>query len=331
MLDFFKRKAPHPDETHQGLLTRLKKGLFKTRQVLSNSLSNLLLGKKQIDQQLLKELKDLLIASDIGVETTENIIKDLTEKVQRKELSDPSVLYKTLETLLGDLLKPYQIPLTASSPSTSPSTGSASSGPFVILMVGVNGSGKTTTIGKLGKRFQEEGKKVLLAAGDTFRAAAVEQLKVWGDKNQIEVIAQKTGSDSASVIFDALQAAKAREVDILIADTAGRLHTQTNLMEELKKVIRVIKKLDETAPHEIMLVVDATIGQNALTQAKIFHEALGLTSITITKLDGTARGGIIFNIVQTLKLPVRFVGLGEGADDLKPFQAEEFVEALFTS
>jgi len=320
MLDFFKPKTQHPDETHQGLLARLKKGLSKTRHVFSNSLSNLLLGKKQIDQDLLKELKALLISADIGVETTEHIIQTLTEKVLRKELKDPEVLYLALETLLADILKPYEAPLQASS----------SPNPYVILMVGINGSGKTTTIGKLAKRLQEEGKKVILAAGDTFRAAAVEQLKIWGDKNNIEVISQKSGADSASVIFDALQAAKARSVDVLIADTAGRLHTQTNLMEELKKVLRVIKKLDENAPHEVMLVVDGGIGQNALSQAKIFHEALGLTGITLTKLDGTAKGGIIFNIVQTLKLPIRFVGLGEGIDDLKPFHAEEFVEALFS-
>lgn len=248
-----------------------------------------------------------------------DIMKDLTARLERQVLSDSDALVVALKQDLTKILLECQIPLAIPEDTK----------PFVILMVGVNGAGKTTTIGKLAKKIQSEGKKVLLAAGDTFRAAAIEQLQVWGERNDIPVIAQQIGADSASVIFDAFQAAKARQMDVLIADTAGRLHTQTSLMEELKKVVRVIRKLDEKAPHEILLVIDAGIGQNALVQAQKFREALGVTGLALTKLDGTARGGIIFNISKTLKIPIRFIGIGEGIDDLKPFEATAFVDALF--
>lgn len=312
MLDFFKGKE-------QGLLTRLKDRLSRTRQSFTENLAHIFLGKKVIDGDLLEELETLLLTADMGSETSDTIIRDLTAKVKRNELGDPVLLLNALKADLTQILQPSESPLHL---PLHPK-------PFVVLMVGINGAGKTTTIGKLAKVFQHQGKSVLLAAGDTFRAAAVEQLKIWGERNHLPVIAQQTGADSASVIFDAFQAAKAKNKDVLIADTAGRLHTQGNLMEELKKVIRVIQKLDSTAPHEIMLVIDAGNGQNALAQAKIFHQALNITGITITKLDGTAKGGIIFNIAKTLKLPIRFIGIGEGIDDLKPFSASTFVEALF--
>jgi len=255
----------------------------------------------------------------VGVGAAEQILTDLKARLKRQELKDPETLVLALKADLRGLLKEVEVPLSIPQ----------STKPFVILVVGVNGAGKTTTIGKLAKKLQMEGKKIMLAAGDTFRAAAVEQLKVWGERNGIPVIAEQTGADSASVIFDAFQSAKAKNMDILIADTAGRLHTQDNLMEELKKIVRVIRKIDETAPHEIMLVLDAGIGQNALVQAQTFHQILNLTSISMTKLDGTAKGGIIFNIAKSLKLPIRYIGIGEGIEDLRAFEAATFVDALF--
>lgn len=324
MFDFFKRKTngtPSDDNTSnssKGLLNRLKDKLSRTREVFSEGLARIFLGKKEIDAEVLEELENLLLSADVGVEATQEIIDKLQDKISRKQVSDFQALETTLKQLLAALLQPYEQPLEPKEQR-----------PYVILMVGVNGSGKTTTIGKLAKRFQMQGKSVMLAAGDTFRAAAVEQLQVWGERNNIPVIAQESGADSASVIFDAFQAAKARKIDILIADTAGRLHTQHPLMEELKKVARVLQKIDGQAPHEVMLVLDAGIGQNALVQAKKFHEIIKVTGLTLTKLDGTAKGGIIFNIANTLKLPIRFVGVGEGIDDLRPFSADEFVSALF--
>lgn len=302
-----------------GLLRRLKNSLLKTRTGLTDAVANLLLGKKTIDDELLEDIEMQLLTADLGVEATRTIIDDLTERVSRHELADADALMAALAQDMKRILEPSEQPL---------ETGDQQ--PFVILVVGVNGSGKTTTIGKLAKQLQDQGRSVMLAAGDTFRAAAVEQLQVWGQRNNIPVIAQHSGADSASVIFDAVQAAKARNIDVLIADTAGRLQSQVGLMEELKKIKRVITKLDDTAPHEIMLVIDATTGQNALTQASQFHEAVGLTGITLTKLDGTAKGGIIFAIANKLQIPIRFIGVGEGIDDLRPFDANDFVSALFS-
>ena len=303
----------------ENIFTRFKRSLSKTRLQLGDGIGRLLLGKKEISPELLEELETLLVSADLGMETTLSILKELTEGLERKKLSDGDTVYEALKRHLQDILGEPPI-LSYETPDHSP---------FVILMVGVNGAGKTTTIGKLAKQLQSQGKKVMLAAGDTFRAAAVEQLQVWGERNAIPVIAQHTGADSASVIFDALQAAKARKIDVLIADTAGRLHTQSNLMEELKKVKRVIQKLDANAPHETMLILDASIGQNALVQARQFHEAIQLTGITMTKLDGTAKGGILFAIANDLGIPFRYLGIGEGIDNLRPFDAEQFVGALF--
>lgn len=305
----------------KGLFARLKEGLSRTRQQFTTGLTNLLRGKKAIDEQLLEEIETLLLTADMGVEVTQQLIKDLTERVARKQLNDAEALLQALREDMLAIVQPVARPLIL------PNHGEK---PFVILMVGVNGSGKTTTIGKLAKRFQAEGRTVMLAAGDTFRAAAIEQLKIWGERNNVPVIAQHNRADSASVIYDALQAATARHIDILIADTAGRLHTQINLMEELKKVRRVINKLDPAAPHETMLIVDAGIGQNALMQAKQFHDAIGLTGVTMTKLDGTAKGGIVFAMAKKTGLPIRFIGVGERVDDLRPFEAASFVEALFS-
>lgn len=302
-----------------GLLTRMRQGLNRTRQGLSDGLADLLLGKKEIDEELLEELETQLIMADLGVETTRTVMAKLTAKVSRKELSNSDALYEALVDELTSILKKVERPLQTN-------TGQQ---PYVILMVGINGVGKTTTIGKLAKQFQAQGKSVMLAAGDTFRAAAVEQLKVWGERNDVPVIAQHTGADSASVLFDALQAAKARKADILIADTAGRLHTKDNLMQELEKVVRVMKKIDLSAPHEVMLVLDAGTGQNAVQQVKQFSEAVGVTGLTLTKLDGTAKGGIIFALAQQFSIPVRFIGIGEGIDDLRPFHASDFTAALF--
>lgn len=312
--------AAEPEKPKKaGFFSRIKQGLSRTRSNLTEGLASLFLGKKQIDDDLLEELETQLLVADVGVEATAHIIDRLTDRVARKQLADAQALYAALQEELRVMLEP------ANKPLVIPQRQS----PYVILMVGVNGVGKTTTIGKLAKKFQSEGKSVMLAAGDTFRAAAVEQLQVWGERNRVPVIAQHTGADSASVIFDAIQAAKARNVDILIADTAGRLQNKSNLMEELKKVTRVMKKLDDSAPHEVMLVVDAGTGQNALSQASLFDEAVGLTGITLTKLDGTAKGGIVFALAQQMQIPIRFIGVGEQADDLRPFDADQFTKALF--
>jgi fused signal recognition particle receptor len=302
-----------------GFFGRIKQGLGRTRANLSEGLASLFLGKKQIDDDLLEDIETQLLVADIGVEATSQIIDRLTDRVARKQLSDAQALYGALQEELRDMLEPANKPLVLPEQKT----------PFVILMVGVNGVGKTTTIGKLAKKYEMEGKSVMLAAGDTFRAAAVEQLQVWGERNKVPVIAQHTGADSASVIFDAIQAAKARNIDVLIADTAGRLQNKSNLMEELKKVTRVMKKLDDSAPHETMLVVDAGTGQNALSQASLFDEAVGITGITLTKLDGTAKGGIVFALAQKMQIPIRYIGVGEQVDDLRPFDADQFTKALF--
>ena len=301
-----------------GVFSRLKTGLSKTGSSLTEGLGNLFLGNKKIDEDVLDDLETRLLMADVGIESTTKIIDGITEKVNRNELADSEALMQNLYASMNEILRPVAIPLTLD-PENQPT---------VILMVGINGAGKTTTIGKLAKKFQNDGKKVMLAACDTFRAAAVEQLQTWGERNDVPVIAQKQGSDSASVIYDAMEAARARGVDVLLADTAGRLHTQTNLMEELKKVKRVMQKIDVDAPHEIMLVVDASIGQNALAQAKEFNEALGLTGITVTKLDGTAKGGILFAIADQTGIPVRFIGVGETIDDLQVFDASQFTGAL---
>lgn len=307
-----------PTEKKLGFFARIRQGLSRTRSGFTDGLADLLLGKKEIDDDLLEELETQLIMADVGVETTRAIMARLTARVSRKELHDSGALYTALISELQETLEAVQAPLEI--------TGHK---PYVILMVGINGVGKTTTIGKLAKQFQLQGKNVMLAAGDTFRAAAVEQLQVWGERNNVPVIAQHTGADSASVLFDALQAAKARNVDVLIADTAGRLHTKDNLMNELEKVVRVMKKLDPEAPHEVMLVLDAGTGQNAIQQAKHFQDSVGVTGLTLTKLDGTAKGGIIFALAQQFGLPVRYIGVGEGIDDLRPFNAGEFTKALF--
>ena len=304
----------------KGLFSRLRDGLAKTRTGLVEGLAGLILGAKRIDAALLEDIETQLLCADVGVEATDAIIQRLTAQVSRKELADPDALLQALKAELAALLQDAEAPL-GDLPETA--------GPFVILMVGVNGVGKTTTIGKLAHRFRQQGKRVMLAAGDTFRAAAVEQLKVWGERNDIPVVAQATGADAASVAYDALESARARDIDALIIDTAGRLHTQDNLMDELTKIKRVIAKLDPDAPHEVMLTLDAGVGQNALAQVKQFHEAVGLTGLNLTKLDGTAKGGVIFALAQSLDVPIRFIGVGEGIEDLRPFQAEEFVDALF--
>ncbi|MCX8959487.1 signal recognition particle-docking protein FtsY [Erwinia psidii] len=303
--------------TKEGFFARLKRSLFKTRQNLGSGFISLFRGKK-IDDDLFDELEEQLLIADVGVETTRRIISSLTQQADRKQLRDAEALYGLLKQEMSDILAKVESPLEM-----------AAKTPFVILMVGVNGVGKTTTIGKLARQYQAEGKSVMLAAGDTFRAAAVEQLQVWGQRNNIPVVAQHTGADSASVIFDAIQAAKARHVDVLIADTAGRLQNKSHLMEELKKITRVMKKLDEQAPHEVMLTIDASTGQNAISQTGLFHEAVGLTGITLTKLDGTAKGGVIFSIADRFGIPIRYIGVGEGIEDLRPFKADDFIEALF--
>ncbi|MGF6560108.1 signal recognition particle-docking protein FtsY [Erwinia aphidicola] len=301
----------------EGFFARLKRSLVKTRQNLGSGFISLFRGKK-IDDDLFEELEEQLLIADVGMETTRRIISNLTAQASRKELRDAEALYGLLKTDMAAILSKVEQPLDVSGKT-----------PFVILMVGVNGVGKTTTIGKLARQFQAEGKSVMLAAGDTFRAAAVEQLQVWGQRNNIPVVAQHTGADSASVIFDAIQAAKARHVDVLIADTAGRLQNKSHLMEELKKITRVMKKLDDQAPHEVMLTIDASTGQNAISQTKLFHEAVGLTGITLTKLDGTAKGGVIFSVADQFNIPIRYIGVGEGIEDLRSFKADDFIEALF--
>ncbi|HHM4715013.1 signal recognition particle-docking protein FtsY [Pseudomonas aeruginosa] len=305
--------------TRPGFFARLRQGLSKTSASIGEGMASLFLGRKEIDDDLLDDIETRLLTADVGVEATTLIVQNLTKRVARKELADSGALYKALQEELASLLRPVEQPLQVD----------VAREPYVILVVGVNGVGKTTTIGKLAKKLQLEGKKVMLAAGDTFRAAAVEQLQVWGERNRIPVIAQHTGADSASVIFDAVQAAKARGIDVLIADTAGRLHTKDNLMEELKKVRRVIGKLDETAPHEVLLVLDAGTGQNAINQAKQFNLAVELTGLALTKLDGTAKGGVIFALAKQFGLPIRYIGVGEGIDDLRTFEADAFVQALF--
>ncbi|NKE93088.1 signal recognition particle-docking protein FtsY [Pantoea agglomerans] len=301
----------------EGFFARLKRSLVKTRQNLGSGFVSLFRGKK-IDDELFDELEEQLLIADVGVDTTRRIITHLTQQANRKQLRDAEALYGLLKAEMASILAKVDAPLEVSGKT-----------PFVILMVGVNGVGKTTTIGKLARQYQAEGKSVMLAAGDTFRAAAVEQLQVWGQRNNIPVIAQHTGADSASVIFDAIQAAKSRGVDVLIADTAGRLQNKSHLMEELKKITRVMKKLDDSAPHEVMLTLDASTGQNAVSQARLFNEAVGVTGIALTKLDGTAKGGVIFSVADQFGIPIRYIGVGEGIEDLRPFKAEDFIEALF--
>ncbi len=301
-----------------GFFRRLRKGLGRTSDNLVQGLGEMFLGGKEIDDELLEELESRLLLADVGVDATVEIVERLTERVTRRELTRQDALEQALQEELQTLLEPCERPLDPSGHK-----------PFVILMVGVNGVGKTTTIGKLARRYQAEGRSVMLAAGDTFRAAAVEQLQVWGERNQVPVIAQHTGADSASVIYDALQAAQARGVDVLIADTAGRLHNKDNLMEELAKVVRVMKKIDPEAPHEVMLVLDAGTGQNALAQASQFQQVVGVSGLTLTKLDGTAKGGVIFAIAKKLGLPIRYIGVGEAVEDLRPFAAAPFIRALF--
>lgn len=310
---------PQAKPAKESFFARLKRGLMRTSENIGSGFIGLFRGKK-IDDELFEELEEQLLIADVGVETTSRLINSLTEHASRKQLKDAEALYDLLRDEMQKTLDPVAIPLVPEN----------ANGPFVILMVGVNGVGKTTTIGKLAKQYQRQGKSVMLAAGDTFRAAAVEQLQVWGQRNNIPVIAQHTGADSASVLFDALQAAKARKIDVLIADTAGRLQNKSHLMEELKKVVRVMKKLDPEAPHEVMLTLDASTGQNAISQAQLFQEAVGVTGMTISKLDGTAKGGVVFAIADKFKIPLRYIGVGEQIDDLRTFNSKEFIDALFT-
>lgn len=330
MFDFLKRKKPteteevvetppQDDSKPTGFFARLKQGLAKTRANFASGMANLFLGKKTLDQDLLNEIEMALLTADVGVETTDQLIQTLTQKLARKELSDAQAAFQCLQEEMKQILRPCAVPFSLTSTIK----------PFVILVVGINGSGKTTTIGKLASHFKQNKLNIMLAAGDTFRAAAIEQLQIWGERNQVPVIAQQPGADTAAVIYDAMEAAKARGMDVLIADTAGRLHTQSNLMAELQKVKRVLAKIDPTAPHETLIVLDASLGQNALNQVKQFNETMGVTGIALTKLDGTAKGGIIFAIAKQTKIPIRFIGVGEGIHDLRPFNADEFVDALF--
>ena len=316
MLNFFKKNKSNEPKSEPNK-TSLKDRLFKSKKRLGDGLSSLLIGKKKIDDELLEDLEILLISSDIGIQTTDKIIESVRKQASRKELKDSDSIYELIKIELESLLVKDNL-LEPNSDKT-----------YVILVVGINGAGKTTTIGKLAKLFQSEGKSVMLAAGDTFRAAAVEQLQVWGERNHIPVIAQKTGADAASVVYDAYQSAIAKDIDILIADTAGRLHTQDNLMQELEKIKRVLKKHNENAPHETLLVIDGGSGQNAIQQANEFHKSINLSGLAVTKLDGTAKGGVLFAISDSLNLPIRFIGIGEAIDDLKPFNARDFVDALF--
>ncbi len=319
MFGFKSAPKDNPEETG-GLFASLRQRLSRTRENLSSGLSDLLLGKKQIDDELLEQLEDQLLMADVGVQATQEITSRLTGLLARKQLGDSESLVGALRSTMAEILAPCAQPLQID-PAKKP---------YVILMVGVNGVGKTTTVGKLAQQFKDRGLKVMLAAGDTFRAAAVEQLQTWGDRLEIPVIKQGTGADSASVIYDALQSARARGIDVLIADTAGRLHTQTNLMDELEKIKRVMGKLDPEAPHETLLVLDAGTGQNALTQASHFRDSIGISGIVLTKLDGTAKGGMIFSVAEQLRTPIRFIGVGETARDLRPFDNEEFVDALLS-
>lgn len=317
----FKKNKPevNPDkENNSGLFSSLKNKLFKTRSTLTAGIANIFMGKKHIDDELLEQLEDQLLMADVGIQATQQITASLTEALSRQEIDDNETIFKSLETAMLDIL----------SVSNQPLIIDPDKKPFVILMTGINGAGKTTTIGKLAKKFKQQGLKVMLAAGDTFRAAAVEQLQSWGQSMDIPVISQGKGSDAASVIYDALQSARSRDIDVLIADTAGRLHTQNNLMSELEKIKRVMKKIDPEAPHETMLVLDAGTGQNALAQARSFNDTLELSGITLTKLDGTAKGGMVFSIAKQMKLPIRYIGVGESADDLRVFDAKEFTSAL---
>jgi len=315
-----RQDIPEPEPTKsKGLFARMRDGLSRTSDKLTSGMADLLLGKKEIDEDLIEDLEDQLLSADIGVEATTEIIESLTQRVARLQLADGEALYNAMQDTLKDQLKPVTQPLMID----------RSKSPYVILVVGVNGVGKTTTIGKMAKRFQSQGHSVMLAAGDTFRAAAVEQLQVWGDRNNVPVVAQATGADSASVIFDALQSAKSRNIDVVIADTAGRLQNKSNLMEELSKVRRVMGKLDDEAPHEVLLVLDAGTGQNALSQAEAFGEAANVTGLALTKLDGTAKGGVIFSLTQKFGLPVRYIGVGEQVDDLQEFDGDRFVDAIF--
>jgi len=307
------------ETTKPGLLGRLSGALKRTRGALLGGISQLFDRDGPVDEDLIDEVETSLLVGDVGVKASERIIGGLKARVERREIKDAEALFGALHEDMLAVLDPVAVPLTIPEQRD---------GPYVILMVGVNGTGKTTTIGKLARRFRDQGHSVMLAAGDTFRAAAIEQLQVWGERNDVAVVAQHSGADAASVIFDALQSARARGVDVLIADTAGRLHTQDGLMEELKKVVRVLAKLDPNAPHETMLVIDAGMGQNALAQARQFHAAVQVSGITLTKLDGTAKGGIVFAIAEELGIPIRFVGVGESAEDLRVFHADEFVSAL---
>jgi fused signal recognition particle receptor len=303
----------------EGFFSRLKKGLLKTRVNIGSGFASIFSGKK-IDDDLFEELETQLLTADLGVDTTMKLIDSLTDAANRKQLKDGDALYELMKQEMATMLKTAEKPLEIKNDKK----------PFVILMVGVNGVGKTTTIGKLAKQFQSEGKSVMLAAGDTFRAAAVEQLQVWGERNEIPVIAQHTGADSASVVFDAFQAAKARNIDVLIADTAGRLQNKDNLMQELEKIARVMKKIDPDAPHEVMLTIDAGTGQNAISQVNLFNQCVGLTGITLSKLDGTAKGGVIFAVADKFNIPIRYIGVGEGIDDLRAFNSSDFIDALFS-
>lgn len=314
----FKSGRKEDGEAATGLFASLRQRLSKTRENLSSGLGNLLLGKKQIDDELLEQLEDQLLMADVGMQATQKITSRLTESLQRRQLADNDSLIAALKRIMVDLLAPCALPLQID-PAKKP---------YVILMVGVNGAGKTTTVGKLAQQFKSQGLKVMLAAGDTFRAAAVEQLQTWGERLDVPVIRQGQGADSASVIFDALQSAQARGIDVLIADTAGRLHTQMSLMDELEKIKRVMAKLDAEAPHETLLVLDAVTGQNALAQASHFRDSVGITGLVLTKLDGTARGGMIFSVAEQLQTPIRYIGVGETVNDLRPFDHKEFVDAL---
>lgn len=311
--------SSHENNDDGGFFGRMKSGLSKTRKSFSAGMATLLIGAKEIDDELLEDIETQLLSADVGVDATRRVVDALTAQVSRQELLHSHALMDALRSELSNILSPRQQPLRIGELQK----------PFVILVVGVNGVGKTTTIGKLAQRYTREGRSVMLAAGDTFRAAAVEQLQAWGERNGVPVVAQGTGADSASVLFDAYSSAKSRGVDVLIADTAGRLNNKSHLMDELSKVVRVLKKIDASAPHEIMLVVDAGTGQNALNQVRDFDQAVKLTGLTVTKLDGTAKGGVLFNIASRTHLPIRFVGVGEGIDDLRPFEADEFVSALF--